>query len=268
LTDTRRCSACTQKNGESARFCRRCGAGLGDSHALTDAGSANPAQIAEGEPGGSLPPRSVEDPQGVFRELCWLCGLVIAISSSYAIYVRVWGLHPCAEAVAVGAVALLALAAALRNIQLVRSSLGVPRLRGVLETVLVAVVAAPTLMLGFWVLGLLGFGVYTGYVVPYERDGWPIWSCFALTAVVTPLSEELLFRGLIQPKLEQLVSPTEALIVQAALFAALHLNPIILVTHFAMGLAFGWLRRRTGSLFPGILLHGAWNTWVLVSAFA
>lgn len=60
--------------------------------------------------------------------------------------------------------------------------------------------------------------------------------------------------------------PTEALIVQAVLFSAAHLSPVILATHFAMGLAFGWLRRRTGSLLPSILLHGAWNAWVIWTA--
>jgi membrane protease YdiL (CAAX protease family) len=54
--------------------------------------------------------------------------------------------------------------------------------------------------------------------------------------------------------------------VQAALVSALHLSPVILVTHFAMGLAFGWVRRLSGSLFPGIMLHGAWNAWVVVSS--
>jgi membrane protease YdiL (CAAX protease family) len=34
---------------------------------------------------------------------------------------------------------------------------------------------------------------------------------------------------------------------------------VIFPTHFAMGLIFGWLRMRTGSLLPGMLLHAAWN---------
>jgi membrane protease YdiL (CAAX protease family) len=99
-------------------------------------------------------------------------------------------------------------------------------------------------------------------LTPYLQDGYPPWVGLVDVAVVTPFAEELLFRGLVQPKLAQLIRPTEALIVQAALFSALHLSPVILVTHFAMGLALGWLRRRSGSLLPGIGLHGAWNYWV------
>jgi membrane protease YdiL (CAAX protease family) len=81
--------------------------------------------------------------------------------------------------------------------------------------------------------------------------------------VLTPIAEELMFRGVIQQRLESLLGPTEALIVQAALFSALHLSVINLITHFAIGLALGWLFRKSGSLYPGMVLHGLWNMAVL-----
>ncbi len=151
------------------------------------------------------------------------------------------------------------------NTSLVRSALRLPAARDLLATLLVALIAAPLLTAAFWLLGRLGFALYRDYLTPYTHDGWPTWLGFVDLALVTPVSEELLFRGLIQPKLGQILNPSEALIVQAALFSAAHLSPVILVTHFAMGLAFGWLRRRSGSLIPGILLHGAWNAWVVAS---
>jgi membrane protease YdiL (CAAX protease family) len=88
----------------------------------------------------------------------------------------------------------------------------------------------------------------------------------ANVALVTPLAEELLFRGVIEPKLGQIMKVKDALIVQAALFSALHLSPVIRVTHFILGLALGGLRRRSRSLLPGILLRGAWNAWVVWSS--
>jgi membrane protease YdiL (CAAX protease family) len=93
-----------------------------------------------------------------------------------------------------------------------------------------------------------------------------LWTCIVASALVTPLSEELLFRGVLQPMLAQLIRPREALIVQAALFSALHFSPVILVTHFLMGLSFGWIRQRSGSLLPSVALHAAWNGWVLWSS--
>ena len=266
MTGARRCSGCAADNRENARFCRHCGAPLGEPGPVI---GSDPDGVLETEMlSGARPSVVSVDTQRVFRELCWLCAVVIVSSVLYAVYVRIWGVHPAAEVVAVSAVAALALVGFALNCRLVATSLVLPSARGLLETGLVALVVGPSLAFGFWLLGLLGFGAGYDYWAAYARDGWPVWVGFVLVAVLTPLSEELLFRGLIQPKLEQLVSPMEALIVQAALFSALHLNPVILVTHFGMGLAFGWLRRRTGSLFPGVVLHGAWNAWVLAAAVA
>jgi membrane protease YdiL (CAAX protease family) len=115
----------------------------------------------------------------------------------------------------------------------------------------------------FTLLEHLGFAFRADYLLPYLLEGLPPWVGYVSIALVTPISEELLFRGLIQPKLEQVLRPVEALVVQAVLFSAAHLSPVILATHFVMGLAFGWVRRRTGSLFPSMVLHGAWNAWVI-----
>jgi len=34
-----------------------------------------------------------------------------------------------------------------------------------------------------------------------------------------------------------------------------------------MGLCFGYLRTRSRSLYPGMLLHAAWNAFVLMAEF-
>jgi membrane protease YdiL (CAAX protease family) len=44
----------------------------------------------------------------------------------------------------------------------------------------------------------------------------------------------------------------------------MHLNPVIFPTHFVMGLIFGWLRMRTGSLLPGMILHASWNAAIIL----
>jgi membrane protease YdiL (CAAX protease family) len=38
---------------------------------------------------------------------------------------------------------------------------------------------------------------------------------------------------------------------------------VILLTHFAMGLLFGWVFRRSQSLYAGMALHAPWNFLVL-----
>ncbi|MBL8900143.1 MAG: CPBP family intramembrane metalloprotease [Planctomycetes bacterium] len=98
----------------------------------------------------------------------------------------------------------------------------------------------------------------------YVEAGWPLWTAFALISLAPGIFEELAFRGVIQTRLAQVMRPGEALLVQAAMFSVLHLSPLIFVSHFAMGVGFGWLRLRTQSLYPGMVLHAAWNAFVLL----
>lgn len=206
------------------------------------------------------------DDQRLFRELCWLCGLPLFVSVAYAVTVRIAGMSARADTLATAAMAMISLVGASLNVALIRRCLRLPSWRDLGVTLLVALIAAPGLTAAFWLLQQLGFKIFEDYLAPYELDAWPAYVGYTNLALVTPFTEELLYRGLVQPKLEQVISSTEALIVQAALFSAAHLSPVILVTHFGMGLALGWVRRRSGSLFPGILLHAAWNAWVVWSA--
>ena len=77
--------------------------------------------------------------------------------------------------------------------------------------------------------------------------------------VVGPIAEELLFRGVVLDSLlhwDRIEGrPWLAVILSAALFSLAHMNPAQLPASLSMGLFFGWLCYRTGSLLPGIVLH-------------
>jgi membrane protease YdiL (CAAX protease family) len=60
-------------------------------------------------------------------------------------------------------------------------------------------------------------------------------------------------------RLARALSPDEVLLVQAALFSFLHFGVVIFLSHFVIGLVLGVLRRWTGSLYPGMAVHAAWN---------
>jgi membrane protease YdiL (CAAX protease family) len=250
VTASARCGACRHANTEVARFCRHCGAPLGEAAVTDEAWPSSP------------PPEE----RGLFRELCVLCGVPLLVSITYVIAVRVAGPSALAEMLGTAAILVLSLLGTLGNGRLVAQALRLPRARDWGLTLALAVVTGPALSVAFWLLERSGVPMWSGYLVSYRNDGFPDWVGYVDIAVITPLSEELLYRGLVQPKLQQVLSTTEALIVQAALFSAAHLSPVILLTHFGMGLAFGWIRGRSGSLFPGILLHGAWNAWVIASS--
>jgi membrane protease YdiL (CAAX protease family) len=84
-------------------------------------------------------------------------------------------------------------------------------------------------------------------------------------ALLPAVCEEALYRGAIQGLLARGGSPWRANVGQAAAFAVAHLLPARLPWTFAMGLLLGALRRRTGSLVPGMVLHFLFNgTMVLL----
>jgi membrane protease YdiL (CAAX protease family) len=77
-------------------------------------------------------------------------------------------------------------------------------------------------------------------------------------------AQEVQFRGLLLGALERTMSPRWANVGQAAVFALAHLAisyggpeaPFVPIT-FLVGLGFGWLVRRTNSLWPAVIIHAA-----------
>ena len=85
------------------------------------------------------------------------------------------------------------------------------------------------------------------------------WGVLLAIAVVTPIVEELVFRGAILEGLRIRYSARTALIVSAVLFALVHGLPWAMVNAFLLGLFFGWLMLKTGSLQLCILAHALYN---------
>jgi membrane protease YdiL (CAAX protease family) len=89
-------------------------------------------------------------------------------------------------------------------------------------------------------------------------------SGFAST-VLTPLGEEVLFRGLLYAFLRQALGTGPALVVQAVLFGALHLGTAphstltLGVDAGLIGLMLGLLYEKTKSLYPSMFCHGTIN---------
>jgi membrane protease YdiL (CAAX protease family) len=88
---------------------------------------------------------------------------------------------------------------------------------------------------------------------------------FGLMAVtVAPLFEEMFFRGFVQPLLSRSLGMVAGIGITAAIFGALHAPEYAYAWQYAVcialaGAAFGWVRARTNSIIPGIIMHGAFN---------
>lgn len=86
----------------------------------------------------------------------------------------------------------------------------------------------------------------------------------------TGLGEELFFRGLIGGWFGRRTRLWMANVIQAAIFTLPHLLlltiephlwPIAFALPFISGLMLGWLRLKSGSIFPGWIVHGFGNVF-------
>lgn len=98
----------------------------------------------------------------------------------------------------------------------------------------------------------------------FEDDfGW--WGAFLKVAVIAPVVEELIFRGLILQGFRKNYNGFTAVVMSALLFALFHLNPWQFPATFVLGLLLGWIMLRTNSIVLAILGHSINNFLVLLS---
>ncbi len=83
-------------------------------------------------------------------------------------------------------------------------------------------------------------------------------------AVLPAVTEEIADRGLIQEWLQKAVSPWKAIVFTSFLFGISHFSVYSLPYLFTVGLLLGWLKWRTGSLYPSILIHFLHN-WAVIT---
>ena len=136
-----------------------------------------------------------------------------------------------------------------------------------------------TVLLMFGVLGtsLIATSVYAGIVdwLGLDRlstpavesdiffDGPFVLLTFQALAFITPMSEELFFRGFIFRGLLPRLGPWGAIVGSALVFSAFHLSLGVVVPIFITGFLFAWLYWRTGSLWAAIGAHAGQNALAL-----
>jgi len=201
---------------------------------------------------------------GELKRVGWLFGLLLATSFVFGIAWR--SAHSPWLSVIASAIdaAIVLVAVGLRY----RKLLFLFQLRpsGLRDSVVLIAIAFLFVALAsayFGVIEWLGVPVSSA-TATYTRAGWPLWSMFLLISAMPALFEELAFRGVIQSTLERVLNARDAWLIQAALFSVLHLSPLMFPSHFLMGLCFGYMRRRSRSLYPGMLLHACWNALVVL----
>lgn len=95
-------------------------------------------------------------------------------------------------------------------------------------------------------------------------QGLELGAFFVTAALMAPVFEEFLFRGVLQPWLSTNLPSRRgrtawAVLAGGALFGAIHLEPGAFPTLSTLGFCFGWAALRSGNLWVPILLHALWN---------
>ncbi|RJQ81537.1 CPBP family intramembrane metalloprotease [Pseudonocardiaceae bacterium YIM PH 21723] len=84
--------------------------------------------------------------------------------------------------------------------------------------------------------------------------------------VLTPIGEELLFRGVVTTALLR-YGPVAGVVGSAVIFAVLHGVPVTMLSGLIVGLIAGELRRRSDSVWPGVVTHVTFNVASSLLAF-
>lgn len=92
------------------------------------------------------------------------------------------------------------------------------------------------------------------------------WYTFALSVVLAPIVEEVVFRGILFPAISRRYGTIMGVIVSSLVFTLVHINPIQMLSVLPLGIYLAIMYRRTGSIYPGMILHATWNLFVLIIA--
>lgn len=87
----------------------------------------------------------------------------------------------------------------------------------------------------------------------------PFWETFLVVAVVGPLVEELVFRGVIFSGFRHCGSIIRCTLLSALVFGCVHLNLNQFAYAFGLAIMFGLVREATGSIWPSFIVHLIFN---------
>jgi membrane protease YdiL (CAAX protease family) len=102
-------------------------------------------------------------------------------------------------------------------------------------------------------------------VEPILRAGYGWTGVILLVCVQPAIFEELAFRGVILGGLRRVLSDNEAVVVSALMFMIIHLSFVSFPHLVLLGLVLGYLRVKSGSLYPCVAVHFLHNLAVSVT---
>jgi membrane protease YdiL (CAAX protease family) len=120
--------------------------------------------------------------------------------------------------------------------------------------------------------GLLGQVLDAGDEQGLVPDAWdssraaPFLANALVVVLVAPFVEELLYRGLGMSLLVPFVGPLFSIVITGLAFGLAHGLVLGLPVLTIFGITLGWLRWKTESVYPGMVVHGIFNGAALLAA--
>ncbi len=101
-------------------------------------------------------------------------------------------------------------------------------------------------------------------LVVMQDSGSPLATVMMFTSaiLIAPVTEEVLFRGLVQSSLRGALPPLVVVLLASGIFTVVHVGgvaPHTIPGLFVLGVVLGWVYERSGSLMPCIIAHAGFN---------
>ena len=115
-------------------------------------------------------------------------------------------------------------------------------------------------------LAFQGFGLFTEAFSQHDAHIESTFGSGGIIAtilgigIVVPLVEEIMFRGMITYELGRVASWKAAMIIQGIVFGLYHFVPVQIAYTIPMGVYFGFIVYKTGTIWPAAAGHIAMNT--------
>lgn len=91
---------------------------------------------------------------------------------------------------------------------------------------------------------------------------------FTSAAIISPLYEELFYRGLIYTWLRQRTSILPSMLISSAIFTVVHIPTYnTLPINFVAGLITAWVYEKTGTILSSIIVHASFNGLAVVITY-
>lgn len=89
---------------------------------------------------------------------------------------------------------------------------------------------------------------------------WSILIAFASAAIISPIYEEIFYRGFLYRWFRVKWGVSAGILLSSIIFMLVHIPTYnTLPINFLTGVVFSWTYEKTGSIYPGIIIHGVFN---------